>query len=203
MQNSFLFNNVRVKYVDTRAGNALYVSEDGKVGVRVYPDGRMMRARACTTDTPNSKGSNGRRKQRYLYFRDAWTHHVGIQVAHAVYIAYVGPIKPGMTIDHIDGCTTNNDYRNLRQVSDAINQRDGGFLRKLKHKGIDPTMFARPFLLRYFDRMAKFKKAHTLYRYDHLTREQLLSILTAPEFTLDPGTIDSRMSRDMSRHMEY
>ena len=102
-----------------------------------------------------------------------------------------------MTIDHIDGCTTNNDYRNLRQVSDAINQRDGGFLRKLKHKGIDPTMFARPFLLRYFKRMAKIKREHTRSDYCHLTREQLLSILTAPEFTLDPGTIDDRMERDM------
>ena len=86
-------------------------------------------------------------------------------------------IPAGMTIDHIDGCTTNNYIGNLRYVSNEINNRDGGFLTKLRHKGFSPSSIDRSILLRYFDRMAKIKASITEYRYRKLTKEQLRSIL--------------------------
>ena len=86
-------------------------------------------------------------------------------------------IPAGMTIDHIDGCTTNNDVRNLRCISNAINNRDGGFLRKLRNQGIKPPEIRRPYLLRYFDRMAHIKANISSRRYDHLDRADLMTIL--------------------------
>lgn len=43
----------------------------------------------------------------------------------------VGPIPPGMVIDHIDGDGTNNRLSNLRAVSKVINQRN----RRRPHNG--------------------------------------------------------------------
>lgn len=178
---SFLFNNVRVKYVgtDPDTGISFYVNDGhgGVIGVRVYPDGRMAMASICTCHTKGSRGADGRRKQSYLYFRNAFGYNKGILAAHAVYTAWVGPIKPGMTIDHIDSITTDNRVENLRQIDLRTNMRDGGFLRKLRNKGIDPKKVQRPYLLRYFNRMAALKVEITEYRYQHLTKQQLKSII--------------------------
>ena len=179
--NSFLFNNVRVKYVgtDPDTGISFYVNDGhgGAIGVKVYPDGRKVMASSQTTHTKGTKGADGRRKQRYLLFRHAFGRNKGILVSHAVYIAWVGPIKPGMTIDHINGITTDNRFENLRQIDLRTNMRDGGFLRKLRNKGINPTTINRTYLLRYFNRMAALKVEITMYRYQHLTKQQLKSII--------------------------
>ena len=82
-----------------------------------------------------------------------------------------------MTIDHTNGVTTNNDIRNLRCVSNEINNRDGGFLRKLRNKGIKPADVRRSYLLRYFDRMAHIKANISSRRYERLDRADLMTIL--------------------------
>lgn len=184
IQKSFLFNNVRVKLVphhgqDTHPGTgiAFYVNNGngGVIGVRVYPDGRKELCNA----TPNKQGKKyGHGTETYLQFKHAWKTDENILVSHAVYIAWrEEPIPPGMTIDHIDGCSTNNDVRNLRCVSGAINSRDGGFLKKLRNKGINPADVRRSYLLRYFDRMAHIKANISSYRYEHLDRADLMTIL--------------------------
>ena len=103
---------------------------------------------------------------------------MGILASHAVYIAWRNKEIPAdMTIDHINGVTTDNDFRNLRCVSNEINNRDGGFLRKLRNKGINPPEIRRPYLLRYFDRMAHIKANISSRRYKHLDRADLMTIL--------------------------
>ena len=184
---SFLFNNVQVRYVATcpETDISFYVNngQGGVIGVRVYPDERKVLTNATYETTPNGK-YNAKRKQRYLHFKHAFGQRKQILASHAVYIAWrKKEIPAGMTIDHIDGCTTNNDIRNLRCVSDSINLRDGGFLSKLRNKGIDPTTIQRPYLLRYFDRMAILKPAITSYRYKHLTRADLTHILYDANFS--------------------
>ena len=181
---SFLFNSVRVKLVPwhgqdvhPETGSAFYINsgKGGVIGVRVYPDGRKVAVNPGYAKlAPRNKRS---KKEGYLQFSDAWGCHNYILASHAVYIAWRGPIEEGMTIDHIDGCSTNNDYRNLRCVSNAINSRDGGFLRKLRNKGINPTTIQRPILLRFYTRMANIKPIVTFYRYEHLTKDELLVIL--------------------------
>ena len=158
-------------------GNAFYVNNGigGVFGVRVYPDGRKVLVNA----TPVSYGykySHG--SAVYLYFKHAFGQLKHILASHAVYIAWRGkPIPKGMTIDHIDGCSTNNDYRNLRCVSNDINNRDGGFLTKLRNQGIKPTTIPRWMLLRYYTRMAKVKASISEWRYHCLTKDKLLMIL--------------------------
>lgn len=97
----------------------------------------------------------------------------------------------GEVVDHINGDVLNYSRDNIRVVHQSINNRDGGFLRKLRNKGIDPTMYSTRFLLRFFDRMAKFKSSHSWRPYNRLTREDLLTMLVSPEYKvgqpLDPA----------------
>lgn len=184
---SFLFNNVRVRYVGTcpETGISFYVNngQGGVVGVRVYRDGRkVLENPGFAKPAPGSKRT---RKEGYVDFKDAFGHHKGIFAAHAVYIAWHDKeIPAGMTIDHIDGCAANNDCRNLRCVSDAVNRRDGGFLRKLRNKGFDTSRIDRSLLLRYYDRMAKLKPIISKRGYERLTRDQLSHILYDPDFSI-------------------
>ncbi len=111
-------------------------------------------------------------------------------LARLKYLTFKGEIKPGETIDHIDGNPLNNNIRNLRAVPDAINQRDGGFLRKLRHKGIRPEDYPGV-LLDYFDRMAEFKATHKKWQYECLTRDDLMRLLVGPKFTIvSPDAVD-------------
>ena len=96
----------------------------------------------------------------------------------------------GEVIDHIDANQLNYSVSNLRITDRPTNDRDGGFLRKLRNKKIDPTMFAPDVLLAFFDRMAEFKHTHTKRQYDKLTKTELLQMLVGPNFVVeDPEKI--------------
>ena len=174
--NSFLFNNVLVKYVGTNpeTGISFYVNDGhgGAIGVKVYPDGRQ---KLVNPRMIKKRGDGS--KQEYLRFNHAFGDLKHILVSHAIYIAWVGPIKPGMTIDHINGITTDNRVENLRQIDLRTNLRDAGFAKKLRNKGINPATIDRTYLLRYFNRMAALKVEITMYRYKNLTKQQLKSII--------------------------
>ncbi len=192
---SFLFNNVRVAYVGTNPENniSFYANngQGGVIGVSVYPDGRKVLKNA----TPVKCGkSYAHGNAEYLQFKNAFGRGKHILASHAVYIAWSkqdpqteGPNMPvqhlyekipaGKSIDHIDGRTTNNFIGNLRCISLAINSRDGGFLRKLRHQGINPPDIRRPYLLRYFDRMAFIKENIPHQQYRSLDRADLMTIL--------------------------
>ena len=110
-------------------------------------------------------------------------------LARLKYLTFIGEIKKGETIDHIDGDTFNNNINNLRAVPKAINFRDAGFMRKLRNKGIRPELFAGV-LLDYYERMAVFKATHTHWQYCCLTREDLMRMLVGPSFhVVDPDII--------------
>lgn len=182
---SFLFNNVLVRYVGTcpETGISFYCNngEGGVVGVRVFPDDRNVIENACGVKYGKAYAHG---KSEYQNFRNAFGNAMGIYASHAVYIAAGRTIPAGMTIDHIDGCTTNNYIGNLRCVSNEINNRDGGFLRKLRNKGFNTSRIDRAILLRFYKRMAKLKPAISRHRYERLTRDQLHHILYDPEFSI-------------------
>ena len=87
----------------------------------------------------------------------------------------------GEVVDHINGDLLNYSKANIRIVHKTINSRDGGFLAKLRNKGIDPTRIDKPYLLRYFTRMAKLKSEISEWKYRCLTKPQLLQILYASD----------------------
>ena len=173
-------NNVEVRYVGTcpETGVSFYSSIRCTYGVKVYPDGRMAveNATGVKYGKPYAHG-----KAEYLYFKDAFGKHKGILASRAVWMAAGNTIPEGMTIDHINGCTTDNCIENLRCITSALNHRDGGFLRKLRNKGINPVAVQRSYLLRYFARMAKIKEAISEWKYKRLTFDQLRSILYLPK----------------------
>ena len=166
-------------------GVAFYVNngQGGVIGVRVYPDGRKVAVNPTTNITDGTHFPTMKRGvQRYIRFTHAWGHCRAIYASHAVYLAWrEKPIPAGMTIDHIDGVAQNNDFRNLRCISNDQNNRDGGFLKKLRHKGFNPACIDRAYLLRYYQRMARIKASITKWRYEKLTKEQLRSILFLPD----------------------
>lgn len=94
----------------------------------------------------------------------------------------------GEVIDHIDGNELHFSIDNLRITDRPTNDRDGGFIKKLRNKKIDPSHFSTPFLLRFFDRMAEFKENNTICRYRRLSHDDLLRLIVSPEFTVGNPT---------------
>ena len=186
---SFTHGDILFRYVATHRANAVafYCDIAANKGIAVYPSGRVGNVQnPCTDTTPNSKGYNGRRKQHYRYFRDAFGHHKGLLAAHASYIAEHGELIPeGMTTDHKDGITTNNHPSNIRLLSLSENSRQGSILRGLSNKGIIPSYFPLWMRDRYCERMAAFLATHTPYQRSKLTREDLLHMLI--EDTVPPS----------------
>lgn len=168
----------RVPNADPKA-RPFFISRDGKTGCAMWPDGKL--SWRCREFANNSA------KQKYWRYRDAFGRHKHIHAAHAVWKAWVGRKIPyGFEIDHIDGNKHNNYPENLRLVKPATNQRDGGFLTMLRNRGIDPTWFSRPFLLRFFRRMARKKKTLSQRKYYALTHDELLTLIVSPEYVVTP-----------------
>jgi hypothetical protein len=129
------------------------------------------------------------KKNTTLYYVLSYQYG-SVYLARLKYLTFKGEIPKGYTIDHIDGNTLNNSIRNLRAVTQAINSRDGGFLRKLRHKGIRPEDYAGV-LLDYFERIAEFRATHSRYDYEHLSREEIMRLLVGPKFTIvSPDAVD-------------
>ena len=103
-------------------------------------------------------------------------HGTNYDVHRLMAIAWIGPIPKGFVIDHIDGNTMNNDIRNLRAIPDAINRRDGGFMRKLRNNGIIVAIFPCDIILEGYARMAEWKASHSEYAYGKLCDEALKQV---------------------------
>lgn len=71
---------------------------------------------------------NSRKDTAYVVLCVDRKRHYGHRIA---WLLAVGPIPPGMVIDHIDGDGTNNRLTNLRAVSKSANQRN----RRRPHNG--------------------------------------------------------------------
>ncbi len=111
-------------------------------------------------------------------------------LARLKYLTFKGEIKEGETIDHIDGNTLNNDIRNLRAIPDAINHRDGGFLRKLRNNNFIVAVHPTAVILKGYENMARWKAEHTERQYNCLRGKELQRVFFGPKFTIvDPDII--------------
>ncbi len=172
---AFLCNNVLVYYVGTcpMTGYSLYCSLHHNYGVRVKD-----KTGEKTIVNPTMCG--GSKNQKYMNFNDAFGRHKHIFIHQAVWMAAGRTVPEGWELDHINGDKRDNSLPNLRTVTRQQNCRDGGFLIKLRNKKIDPVRIQRPYLLRYFDRMAVIKPALTEWKYHTLSRNDLQNILYMP-----------------------
>ena len=169
---SFLFNNVLVRYVGTcpETGISFYCSLAHNYGVRIND-----KTGVSTIINPHMRG--GRSKKEYLNFDHAFGHHKHILIHQAVWMADEREVPVGWELDHINGDKRDNSLQNLRVVTRQLNCRDGGFLRMLRNRKIDPVKIQRPYLLRYFDRMAIIKPALSQWKYRQLLHIDLRNIL--------------------------
>lgn len=184
-----------------------FMSRGYKKADPCYTNGQIIWLHPQTNDVLNQYGQkrtlqlvplerHKKNATRYLKLRP---QDGDMYLARLKYITFIGEIPKGYNIDHIDGNTLNNDIRNLRAVPRDINDRDGGFLRKLRNHGIDVAMFPG-IILEGYERMAEWKASHTDWQYRRLTREELLRIFVGPTFNVvDTSDLDSL---DINRHYD-
>ena len=173
-----------------------------------YTKGSIVWLHPKTNDVLNKYGQklilNQLPKQRYGIRVEprylALPHQAGnMLLARLKYLTFIGPIPDGFVIDHIDGNTFNNDIRNLRAVPDAINRRDGGFMRKLRNKGIIVAIFPG-IILEGYERMAEWKASHSEWQYKQLEKDELLRIFLGPTFqVVDVSPLDDL---NLNRHYD-
>ena len=168
-------NNVLVYYVGTcpETGCSFYCSMFHNYGVRVND-----KTGEKTIVNPTMYG--GRRGHKYMAFNNAFGATKHTYIHQAVWMAAGRTVPEGWELDHINGDKRDNTLPNLRTVTRQQNCRDGGFLIKLRNKKIDPVRIQRPYLLRYFDRMAVIKPALSRWKYEQLSRNDLQNILYMP-----------------------
>ena len=181
----------------TKPTRLWFLARDYRQADRRHTDGHVVWLHPVTNDVLGEYGQKlplqvmpyeKHRKNTTRYLKLS-KHYGNMYLARLKYLTFVGEIKEGETIDHIDGDTLNNNINNLRAVPYAINSRDGGFLRKLRNKGINPELYPGA-LLDYYERMADFKATHTVWQYRCLTREDLMRLLVGPTFhVVDPDII--------------
>lgn len=115
-----------------------------------------------------------------MNFNHAFGRQKHIFIHQAVWMAAGRTVPEGWELDHINGDKRDNSLPNLRIVTRQQNCRDGGFLMMLRNRDINPVKIRRPYLLRYFSRMAVIKPALSRWKYRHLLREDLQKILYLP-----------------------
>ncbi len=174
----FLSRGFKQVPLEETNGKVLYAHPDGyfvnQQGKRLY---------ACPFRCKSNKHTHG---GVYPTMRNHAHKYCHVLMA----ITFLRKPRDGEQVDHINGNNSDFALSNLRIVPMEINNRDGGFLRKLRNKSINPTYYSAPFLLRFFDRMAEYKRTHTHYQYARLTHDELLTMLVGPEFIINHSNLD-------------
>ena len=163
--------------------------------------------KGCIEIRPNEKAAQANEihgsLNQYLYlnfYANGRTRHIPISLlVMATFNQQVPNRKKGEVIDHIDGNTLNNTPRNLRIISRAINDRDGGFMRKMRNNKTPVSRHPVSVILKGYENMARWKAEHTPWQYQCLHGKDLLRVFFGPDFTvldIDPMDLDFKFHRE-------
>ncbi len=171
-------------------GRILYIRVKGKeVSILNAYGGKV-----CIRLLPNKQGSINSGGTNFYYFLQIWSggriKHIPISFIVMAALKHKVPDRSKkQVIDHIDGDTLNNNPNNLRIVSREINDRDGGFMRKLRNNGIIVAMFPTNIILAGYERMAEWRSTHTRLQYEHLRGAELRQVFFGPKYIVVDPTI--------------
>lgn len=99
--------------------------------------------------SPNTKQGGGSRKYKKVHVQRK-NDTLNLDVHIMMYLAWVGPIKKGMEIDHINGCSTDNRPCNLEMVTHKENMKRYSRLNKLRKKGCNTNLLIPDFAKQLF-----------------------------------------------------
>lgn len=165
-----------------------------------YTNGHILWLHPRTNDVLNKYGQKiklqiepkEKRKRNTTRYLKLTGGYGDMYLARLKCITFSGDIPKGYVVDHIDGNTLNNDVRNLRVVPRSINDRDGGFMRKLRNHGINVAMYPG-IILEGYARMAEWRETHTQNEYRNLQGKALLRVFFGGDHEiihLDPIELD-------------
>ena len=164
----------RVFYIRVKDGEVSILNDKGQ--------------KSCIVLKPNEKSRvKYRNVKPYYYLRFTAGGHIrDVGIAFLVMATFKHKIpdrSKGEVIDHIDGDTLNNNPSNLRIVTRKINDRDAGFMRKMRNNGYPVAKFPG-IILEGYERMALWKAEHTEWQYENLKGRELLKVFLGPNFPL-------------------
>ena len=116
---------------DEIEGKALFAGSDGKF---YNKSGKQLKHAFCKAKRIRNNRRSGAVYPYMVNYR-AYCHRL-------IGRTFLRKLRKGEVYDHINGDITNYSVANLRIVKKANNDRDAGFLKKLRNKGIDPRMYA-------------------------------------------------------------
>ena len=171
----------RIFYIRVKGQDVSILNADGcKAGIYLAPNKKTV--------------ENHGNLNQYYYLKfsvNGRTRKIPVSLlVMATYNHKVPDRSKGEVIDHIDGNTLNNNPRNLRIVTRPINDRDAGFMRKMRNNGYPVAMHPTVVILKGYENMARWKEEHSGYAYKHLRGNELLKVFFGPKFTIvDPDII--------------
>ncbi len=195
---TILFEDTTLRLVPHNPDNGyrFYVSNDGKIGLRIAPDGGQTLVNATTSTSINSKIQyNANRVQRYLMFKNAWGSGKHTLVSRAVYLAWSGrPIPPNHQIHHLTGIITDNCINNLL----CVHFREHRLVTDMRQKALRTVVPDGDLYCFTYERLRELQDPHTLS--DEQFQAELEAIRAKHFHKVDP---EAMMNEEIEKHVEF
>ena len=195
---TILFEDTTLRLVPHNPDNGyrFYVSNDGKIGLRITPDGTQTLIDGTANTCVNNKvQSNAKRKQRYLQFKHAFGNSKSILTSRAVYLAWSGqPIPPNHQIHHLTGIVTDNCINNLL----CVHFREHRLVADMRQKALRTVVPDGDLYCFTYERLRELQAPRSLS--DEQFQAELEAIRAKGFHKVDP---EDQMNYEITHHVEF